>query len=63
MLNDCEIEELFSLQWVQTIGVPSNWELNISPNRKKAVGEVNRHINLIIMNSRRANGVPTKFKP
>ena len=60
MLNDCEIEELYSLEFVQTIRVPANWEFNIRPNRKKVDGEPNRPINLIIMNSRRANGVPTK---
>ena len=60
MLNDCEIEELYSLDLVQTIGVPANRELNNRLNRKTRTGELNRPIHLMVMNSRRANGVPTK---
>ena len=47
---------------MQTVGVPANWELNIRLN-KKADEDLNHSINLIIMNSRRANGVTTKSKP
>ena len=59
MLNDCEIEEPYSLECVQTIGLPASRQFNISPNRKSGQ-TTQRLINLNVMNSRQATGVPTK---
>ena len=33
--NYCDIEELYSLERVQTIGVTTNWELNTRLNRNQ----------------------------
>ena len=60
MSNDCETKELYSLEWLQTIWVPADLELNI--RLKKADEELNDQINLINMNIRRLNWLSTKSK-